>query len=299
MSKPTIHVAIAILLHQGKVLVGWREANQHQGNKHEFPGGKVEEGETPLAACRREIYEEVGVGLQDWHTFDVIRHEYDDVIVNLHLFHAIVPTALLNEIQQPWAWYSRDELLSLNFPKANQAMIQRLYWAHQIKISDQLDGLTQLHQDQLMYWRVEGTQAQIVELAALSVEQLSQLIINIDIYTKLNTIQQQMVSAIHLKQSQLMSLKHGDLSIGKRYIAACHDLAAMQQAQRIGCDAIVLSPVLATATHPETPALGWEQFKTLASQVEIPVFALGGMQASDLGLAQEQGAYGIAGIRFL
>ena len=99
MSKPTIHVAIAILLHQGKVLVGWREANQHQGNKHEFPGGKVEEGETPLAACRREIYEEVGVGLQDWHTFDVIRHEYDDVIVNLHLFHAIVPTALLNEIQ--------------------------------------------------------------------------------------------------------------------------------------------------------------------------------------------------------
>ncbi len=39
MSKPTIHVAIAILLHQGKVLVGWREANQHQGNKHEFPGG--------------------------------------------------------------------------------------------------------------------------------------------------------------------------------------------------------------------------------------------------------------------
>ena len=108
-----------------------------------------------------------------------------------------------------------------------------------------------------------------------------------------------MVSAIHLKQSQLMSLKYGDLNIGKRYIAACHDLAAMQQAQRIGCDAIVLSPVLVTATHPETPALGWQQFKALASQVDIPVFALGGMQVSDLGLAQEQGAYGIAGIRFL
>ena len=299
MSKPTIHVAIAILLHQDKVLVGWREAKQHQGNKHEFPGGKVEEGESPLAACRREIYEEVGIGLQDWHAFDVIRHEYDDVIVNLHLFHAIVPSALLNEIQQPWRWYSRDELLSLNFPKANQAMIKRLHWAHQIKISDRLNALDALKLDQLMYWRVEGTQAQIIEISGLSVEKLSKLIVNIELYQQLNSIQQQAISAIHLKQSQVMALMQGDLITGKRYIAACHDLVSMKQAQKMGCDAILLSPVLATETHPEARALGWEQFKNFAAQVEIPVFALGGMQTGDLLTAQQQGAYGIAGIRFL
>ncbi|NNH25880.1 NUDIX domain-containing protein [Acinetobacter terrestris] len=299
MSKPTIHVAIAILLHQDKVLVGWREAKQHQGNKHEFPGGKVEEGESPLAACRREIYEEVGIGLQDWHAFDVIRHEYDDVIVNLHLFHAIVPSALLNEIQQPWRWYSRDELLSLNFPKANQAMIKRLHWAHQIKISDRLNALDALKLDQLMYWRVEGTQAQIIEISGLSVEKLSKLIVNIELYQQLNSIQQQAISAIHLKQSQVMALMQGDLITGKRYIAACHDLVSMKQAEKVGCDAILLSPVLATETHPEARALGWEQFKNFAAQVEIPVFALGGMQTGDLLTAQQQGAYGIAGIRFL
>lgn len=299
MSKPTIHVAIAILLHQDKVLVGWREAKQHQGNKHEFPGGKVEEGESPLAACRREIYEEVGIGLQDWHAFDVIRHEYDDVIVNLHLFHAIVPSALLNEIQQPWRWYSRDELLSLNFPKANQAMIKRLHWAHQIKISDRLNALDALKLDQLMYWRVEGTQALIIEISGLSVEKLSKLIVNIELYQQLNSIQQQAISAIHLKQSQVMALMQGHLITGKRYIAACHDLVSMKQAQKMGCDAILLSPVLATETHPEARALGWEQFKNFAAQVEIPVFALGGMQAGDLLTAQQQGAYGIAGIRFL
>ena len=299
MSKPTIHVAIAILLHQDKVLVGWREAKQHQGNKHEFPGGKVEEGESPLAACRREIYEEVGIGLQDWHAFDVIRHEYDDVIVNLHLFHAIVPSALLNEIQQPWRWYSRDELLSLNFPKANQAMIKRLHWAHQIKISDRLNALDALKLDQLMYWRVEGTQAQIIEISGLSVEKLSKLIVNIELYQQLNSIQQQAISAIHLKQSQVMALMQGDLITGKRYIAACHDLVSMKQAEKMGCDAILLSPVLATETHPEARALGWEQFKNFAAQVEIPVFALGGMQTGDLLTAQQQGAYGIAGIRFL
>ncbi len=299
MSKPVIDVAIAILLYQNKVLVGWREAKQHQGNKHEFPGGKVEQGETPLAACRREIYEEVGVGLHDWHAFDVLEHEYDDLIVRLHLFHAIVPTALVNEIQQPWTWYSREELLNLNFPQANQAIIQRLYWPHQIKISAQLDDLAQLKQDQLLYWRVEGTQQQLNELAGHSVEQFSRLIVNIDIFQQLNAIQQQAISTIHLKQPQLMALKPGDLQLGKRYIAACHDLAAMRQAQQIGCDALLLSPVLPTATHPDAIALGWEQFKCWVAQVEIPVFALGGMQPSDLAIAKAQGAYGIAGIRFV
>ncbi|OTG59182.1 dGTP triphosphohydrolase [Acinetobacter sp. ANC 3903] len=299
MSKPIIHVAIAILLHQNNVLVGWREAKQHQGNKYEFPGGKVKEGETPLAACRREIYEEVGIGLHDWHAFDVIEHEYDDVIVNLHLFHAIVPTALLNEIQQPWTWYSREELLDLNFPKANLSIIQRLYWPHQIKISAQLDDLAQLKQDQLLYWRVEGIQQQLTELAGRSVEHLPRLIVNVDIFEQLSSIQQQAISAIHLKQSQLMALKPGDLTLGKRYIAACHDLASMQQAQQIGCDAILLSPVLPTVTHPDAVALGWEQFKAWVSQVDIPVFALGGMQAGDLATAKEQGGYGIAGMRFL
>ena len=299
MFKPIIDVAIAILLHQNNVLVGWREAKQHQGNKHEFPGGKLEEGETPLAACRREIYEEVGIGLHEWHAFDVIVHEYEDVIVKLHLFHAVVPTALLNEIQQPWSWYSREELLNLNFPKANLAIIQRLYWPHQIKISAQLDEVAQLKQDQLLYWRVEGTQQQLTELAKRSVKHLSRLIVNVDIFEQLNPIQQQAISAIHLKQPQLMALKPGDLQIGKRYIAACHDLASMQQAQNIGCDAILLSPVLPTATHPEAVALGWEQFKCWVSQVDIPVFALGGMQAGDLAIAKEQSGYGIAGMRFL
>ena len=297
--KPTIHVAIAILLHQDKVLVGWRQAEQHQGNKYEFPGGKVEQGETALAACRRETYEEVGIDLQDWHIFQIIRHEYEDVMVNLHVFHGTVSRALLSEIQPPWTWYRRTELPDLNFPTANQAIIKRLYWVQQIKISPQLQALQQLQAGQLMYWRAEGTQAQLIELAALSVEHLARLIVNIELYQQLNSIQQQAISTIHLKQNQVMAFKADDLQQGRRYLAACHDLLSMQQAVQIGCDAILLSPVLATTSHPEATVLGWDQFKYLAGKVDIPVFALGGIQASDLSLAQEHGAYGIAGIRFL
>lgn len=296
MPKPIVDVAIAILIHRGKILVGWREEQQHQGGKHEFPGGKVEQGETPEEACRREIYEEVGIGLKDWHQFDYIHHEYDDIIVNLHLFHSYVPDELLNLIHQPWAWYTRDQLLHLNFPKANKNIIKRLYWPHLIKISNTLS--TAESSDALLYWRIEEFVPQYIEqLTALDEGQRSNLIINVDIWRQLSPELQKQIKTVHLKQSQLMNLHKGDLTVSVRYIAACHDAVSLKQAQQIGCDAVFISPVKPTTTHPEAVPLGWERFSDLAQNSQIPVFALGGVHPEDLATAQQHGAYGLAGIR--
>lgn len=297
MSKATVDVAIAILLHKSKVLVGWRQADQHQGNKHEFPGGKVEAGETPEQACRREVYEEVGIGLKEWHSFDLICHEYDDVIVNLHLYHAYVPDELLELIHQPWTWYSRDQLASLNFPKANKAILDRLIWSHLIKISDQISDLPESNAE--FYWRVESDEINAIEqqLLGLTSEQLNKLILNFDIWNKLNSELKTKIKSIHLKQSQLMQLKKGDLVTGKRFIAACHDAVSLQHAHHVGCDAAFLSPVYATQTHIDAKVLGWDSFIELASKSDIPVFALGGVNPSDLEQAQKHDAYGLAGIR--
>ncbi|WP_415871200.1 NUDIX domain-containing protein [Acinetobacter pittii] len=297
MPKPIVDVAIAILIHRGKILVGWREEQQHQGGKHEFPGGKVEPGETPEEACRREIYEEVGIGLKDWQQFDYIHHEYDDIIVNLHLFHSYVPDELLNLIHQPWAWYTREQLLHLNFPKANKDIIKRLYWPHLIKISNTLSMVES--SEALLYWRIENEAEQqyIEKLTALDEGQRSNLIINVDIWQQLSPELQKQIKTVHLKQSQLMNLHKGDLIVGVRYIAACHDAVSLKQAQQIGCDAVFISPVKPTTTHPEAVALGWERFSDLAQNSQIPVFALGGVHPDDLATAQQHGAYGLAGIR--
>ena len=297
MSKPTVQVAIAILLHQGKVLVGWRQAEQHQGNKHEFPGGKVESAETPEQACRREVLEEVGIDIAQWHPFDTILFEYEDVIVSLHLFHASVPEQLLSDICSPWAWFKRAELQDLNFPKANQAILKRLYLAPVIKISDELELLKTLPEQQVLYWRVPATAEHMIKMAELSVEQLARVMVNVELWKELNPLQQQAVAAVHLKQSQLMQLYKGDLKVGQRYIAACHDIASVEHAQEIGCDALLLSPVLETLSHPNTQTLGWEQFSEIAQGIHIPIFALGGLQLGDLAKAQSYGAYGIAGQR--
>ena len=96
-----------------------------------------------------------------------------------------------------------------------------------------------------------------------------------------------------------MQLQKGDLKVGQRYIAACHDIVSAQHAQQIGCEAILLSPVLVTTTHHDATPLGWEKFQQIAEFVDIPVFALGGLTQDDLTTAEQHHAYGIAGVRFI
>jgi 8-oxo-dGTP diphosphatase len=297
MTKPNLHVAIAILVHNNNVLVGWRNADQHQGNKYEFPGGKVEEQESPVQACQREVKEEVGIDINQWKKFDFIRHEYDDVIVHLHFFMAHVAVELAETIEKPWQWYSRNQLLDLNFPKANTAIVKKLYWQKFIKITDDFSALNNIENDRLIYLRVDATEEVRREISQVSVEALSKVILNIDVWNNLNELQKRSVTTLHIKQHQLNTLTKDNLDVTKRYIASCHDLDSVLKAEQLGCDAVLLSPVLETPTHPEAEGLGWKEFADIAKQSKVLVFGLGGLSPNDLKKAIEHYAYGVAGIR--
>ena len=77
---------------------------------------------------------------------------------------------------------------------------------------------------------------------------------------------------------------------------ACHDAEGLGRAETLGADMAMLSPVNATSTHPHISALGWDDFARLTLGRPLSVYALGGVQRSDLELAKERGARGIAGI---
>jgi len=81
--------------------------------------------------------------------------------------------------------------------------------------------------------------------------------------------------------------------------ASCHDTSELAHAEHIGVDFAVLSPVAATDTHPGATPMGWPRFRELVEEVNLPVFALGGMGPGDLDAAWEHGGQGIAGIRGL
>jgi len=102
---------------------------------------------------------------------------------------------------------------------------------------------------------------------------------------------------VHLNSTRLYYYDKHPLKLS--VAASCHSLADIQQANKIGLNFIVLSPVKTTASHPDAKTLGWMKFSNLTKQSNCPVFALGGMKIQDITTAYQYGAHGIAAIRAL
>jgi 8-oxo-dGTP diphosphatase len=100
---------------------------------------------------------------------------------------------------------------------------------------------------------------------------------------------------IHLTSRQLLAMQSrpSEGLVG----ASCHNPGELARAAELGLDYALLSPVLATASHPEVMALGWDRFAEWVEQVNLPVYALGGMRMDLMARAKTAGAQGIAGIR--
>ncbi|MES9930959.1 MAG: thiamine phosphate synthase, partial [Candidatus Thiodiazotropha sp. 6PDIVS] len=100
---------------------------------------------------------------------------------------------------------------------------------------------------------------------------------------------------LHLTTRNLMSLSQRPSGAGL-IGASCHQLDELKKAESLGLDYVLLSPVQVTSTHPDAQNLGWPRFTAWVDQVNLPVYALGGMTVDDLPQAVSNGAQGIAGI---
>jgi 8-oxo-dGTP diphosphatase len=100
---------------------------------------------------------------------------------------------------------------------------------------------------------------------------------------------------VHLTRHQLMACTRRPQTTG--WVgASCHDLTELSQAERLGLDYVLLSPVQRTTSHPDVKPLGWERFTQWVERVNLPVYALGGLGAESLQKAKQSGAQGIAAI---
>jgi 8-oxo-dGTP diphosphatase len=104
---------------------------------------------------------------------------------------------------------------------------------------------------------------------------------------------------VHLSAARLAACRERPLPPGRLVAASCHDGQELEQAARVGVDFVVLSPVLATPSHPGAAPLGWGGLRALTERCPVPAYALGGMRREDLPLAWIHGAQGIAAIRGL
>ncbi|HEX5792011.1 MAG TPA: 8-oxo-dGTP diphosphatase MutT [Rheinheimera sp.] len=126
-SVKVIHVAVGVIVRHQQVLLALRSTKQHQGGKWEFPGGKVERDETVVQALTRELQEEVAITVRQSQAFMQLEYAYPEKTVLLDIY---LVTAFDGEPHgregQPLRWLDIAELGNIEFPDANQPIVERI-----------------------------------------------------------------------------------------------------------------------------------------------------------------------------
>ncbi|WP_409421116.1 8-oxo-dGTP diphosphatase MutT [Pseudaeromonas sp. ZJS20] len=123
-----IWVAVGVIRDAaGRFCICQRHARQHQGGKWEFPGGKVEAGESLPQALARELKEEIGIEVAACEPLLAISHDYGDKQVLLDVWLVSRFSGQAQGLEgQPLRWVSASELADYAFPEANQAIVAHL-----------------------------------------------------------------------------------------------------------------------------------------------------------------------------
>lgn len=123
-----LQVAVGIIRdNQQQIFLAQRSASAYMGNMWEFPGGKIEAGEMPEQALKRELQEETGIDVVSATPYDVVDHTYSDLRVTLHFF--IVDRwdgEPYGREGQPQRWVAQSQLNAAEFPPANAEIVARL-----------------------------------------------------------------------------------------------------------------------------------------------------------------------------
>ncbi|MEX0872811.1 MAG: Nudix family hydrolase [Aquisalimonadaceae bacterium] len=294
----------------GRVLIARRPEGAHQGGRWEFPGGKVEAGESVLQALDRELHEELGVSLHAASPLIRIPHHYPGKSVLLDVWRV---TAFTGEPHgregQPLRWVSPGQLAGYRFPDANRAIVtaaslpdrylitpepgvdRKLFLARLERRLQQGIGLLQFRAhglDQAAYAALAR------EVTARVHAHGARLLLNADPDLALR-----LGVGVHLTGRALVGCRGRPLPDDLLVAASCHDPAELRRAVESGVDFAVLGPVAATRSHPGTEPLGLTTYGDWIHDIPIPVYALGGMTPGDLEAVVAARGQGIAAISSL
>lgn len=319
-AKPYIKVVVGAILNRqtGEVLLGQRPKGKPWEDWWEFPGGKIESGETEKQALVRELKEELGIDVHACTPWVTFTYEYPKTIVNLAFWRVTgwtgTPTSLE---EQRLAWTTPagaaelGELLPASLPPLRWLTLPEHYALSAIGSPDnieswlaalqqQLDNGIRLVQLREPAWPDGPAAASLKAVFGQAIERCHAAGARV------------LINSVHpkawWKQADGVQLRAQDALLAEarplpqdNYLVAvsAHNTADVLYAQVLGADFVVLGHVLDTPSHPDQPALGWEAFAAIAHEAGLPVYAIGGQSAATLATAQEHGAHGIAAIRGL
>lgn len=129
------------------------------------------------------------------------------------------------------------------------------------------------------------------------VTQMQSLSLRVWLQGSLDLAQSLAVDGWHLDSQSLEKVQHRPERWQEKISASLHDVAQLPQAQALGCDALLYSPILPTASHADLPAKGWDGLLAFVGEARIPVYALGGVDIAQIALAQQHWAQSVATTR--
>ena len=308
-NKKIVDVAAAVLQKpDGTFLLAQRPQDKIWAGYWEFPGGKIESGESARAALQRELHEELGIEVEQTYPWLTRRFDYPHAQVRLHFFRVMrwhgEPHGRENQ-QLSWQLPGAaavSPLLPANAPILRALDLPPVYAITNVAELGEANFMRRLYAAlenglRLIQVREKKFAAPELERFAAAVTESAhaygaKVIVNGD------PALARAVGAdgVQLSSAELMRLRERP-SADLLYGASCHNAEELAQAAGLGLDFAVLSPVLPTLSHPGAPTLGWDTFAALVSDCPLPVYALGGVSASDRETAWQYGAHGVAMLR--
>jgi 8-oxo-dGTP diphosphatase len=306
-----VHVVAGVMTDaRDRVLLARRTEGRDLAGLWEFPGGKVDPGETPMQALARELDEELGIRVQATEPLICVPQQYRDkrILLEVHRVTRYAGRPRDRE-QQALAWSPHELLSSYPMPPADRPVVAALTQPARYLVSPDCSGDTRAFLaglERALAAGIRRVQLRVRSLAGAALAKLAaeakqrcdlvdaELLLNGDL-----ELARTYHCGVHLRSEQLMQLQERPLPAPALVAASCHDEAELAQAQRIGCDFAVLGPVARTPSHPGRSPLGWPAFARMRERVPLPVYGLGGLVVADLALARAHGAQGIAAIRGL
>ena len=300
-------VAAVICNERHEFLLAQRPAGKVYAGYWEFPGGKVEAGETAAAALRRELHEELGIDAVTAYPWLTRDFDYDHAAVRLRFFRVVEWAGNLHgREQQRFVWQSVRAITVAPLLPANGPILRALELPHAYGITCAgevghdafMERLERSLQNGLRLIQVrekdladDALRAFASEVVTLGHRFGARVLVN----GNAGIAAQSHADGMHLTAAQLVAATHRpDFEWCG---ASCHDATELARARELGVDLVVLGPVHATPSHPGAKLLGWQQFAQLIGDYPLPVYALGGMQPGDLAHAWSCGAHGISMMR--
>jgi 8-oxo-dGTP diphosphatase len=308
-----VEVAAAVLLRAdgSEFLLAQRPAGKVYAGYWEFPGGKVEPGESVRAALVRELHEELGITVTACAPWLTRVFTYPHATVRLNFWRVtgwdgnIGTSAPLEHSAVDWLACGKTATVAPILP-ANAPILKALALPTRMAITmaeiegteRQLERLEEalanglrLVQVRERSWPVANRLWFAEAVTRVAHDHGALVLINNDA----DIARTVGADGLHLPAAALAACtQRPDFAwVG----ASCHSAAEIVRAGELGLDYALLGPVLPTPTHPEAAGLGWSRFADLIAGTAIPVFALGGMKNDLLADAQGVGAHGIALMR--